>query len=187
MAALRTYHAIKFIGLETREMAPKMKAHMFKCYVRPIIYYGLENIYLFKTEKRKIQLLESNIVKKMLGVKKRTKSTNLLYSVGVEQVEEKVKILKLRFANRILSNNLTSQILNHTLINDKKNKFVSEIKEIIGNNNDQIDTDLMKDKIKLIQKKTGEMKASGISDSILFCLNNRSENENNLKLLIRAF
>jgi len=31
MSALRTYHAIKFIGLETKEMEPKLKAHMFKC------------------------------------------------------------------------------------------------------------------------------------------------------------
>ncbi len=52
----------------------------------------------------------------MLSVEKRT--TNLLYSVGVEPVEEKVKILKPKFANRMLSNNLTSQVLNYTLIND---------------------------------------------------------------------
>ncbi len=31
MSALRTYNAIKFIGLETKEMEPKLKAHMFKC------------------------------------------------------------------------------------------------------------------------------------------------------------
>jgi hypothetical protein len=123
----------------------------------------------------------------MLGVEKRTKSTNLLYSVGVEPVEEKIKILKLNFANRILSNNLTSQILKYTLINDKNNKFVSEINDIMGNDNDRIDTDQMKDKIKLIKKKTGKMKASGTSDSIIYCLSNRCENENTLKLLIKAY
>jgi hypothetical protein len=76
MTGLRTYNAIKFIGLEIRVMDPKMKAHMFKCYVRPIIYYGLENIYLFKTEIKKIQSLESQIVKKMLG------QNQLIYYTG---------------------------------------------------------------------------------------------------------
>jgi hypothetical protein len=64
---------------------------------------------------------------------------------------------------------------------------VSEIKDIMGNENDQIDTDQTKVKIKLIKKKTGEMKASGTSDSIIYCLTNRCENENTLKLLIKAF
>jgi len=112
MSALRTYHAIKFIGLETKEMEPKLKAHMFKCYVRPIIYYGLENVYLYKTEIKKIQSLESQIVKRMLNVEKRTKSTNLLYSVGIEPVEEKTKTSKLKFAIRLLNNNTTRQIIN---------------------------------------------------------------------------
>jgi hypothetical protein len=85
----------------------------------------------------------------MLGVEKRKKSANLLYSVGVEPVEEKVKILKLKFASRILSNNLTGQILNYTLINDKKNKFASEI---MANNNGRIDTDQTKDKKKINKK-----------------------------------
>ncbi len=57
----------------------------------------------------------------------------------------------------------------------------------MGNDNDRIDTDQMKDKIKLIKKKTDEMKASGTSDSIIYCLSNRCENENSLKLLIKAF
>jgi hypothetical protein len=51
----------------------------------------------------------------------------------------------------------------------------------MGKNNDRIDTDQTKDKIKLI------MKANGTSDSILYCLINRCENENTIKILIKAF
>ena len=41
--------------------------------------------------------------------------------------------------------------------------------------NDGIDIDQMKEKTKLIKKKTAEMKASGISNSIRYCLNHRRE------------
>jgi hypothetical protein len=61
---------------------------------------------------------------------------------------------KLKFsAILILSNNLTSQILKYTLINDKNKKFVSENKDIKGNDSDRMDTDQKKDKIKLIKKE----------------------------------
>jgi hypothetical protein len=46
IATLRTYHAIKKIGLETKEMSHKLKSHMFKCYIRPIMYYGIENVHM---------------------------------------------------------------------------------------------------------------------------------------------
>jgi hypothetical protein len=67
MATLRTYHAIKKIGLETKEMSHKLKSHMFKCYIRPIMYYGIENGHMYKSEIKKIKTLESQMVKQMLG------------------------------------------------------------------------------------------------------------------------
>ena len=66
-----------------------------------------------------------------------TKTTKTIKDKKMTITRERVKkleILKLNFANRILSNSLTSQILNYTLTSEKKNKFVNEINEIMGKN-----------------------------------------------------
>jgi endonuclease/exonuclease/phosphatase family metal-dependent hydrolase len=183
MATLRTYHAVKSIGLETREMSHKLKSHMFKCYIRPIMYYGIENVNMFNSEIKKIQTLESQIVKRMLGLDKRTRSTHLLNSIGIEPVEEKLKILKLKFAKRLINNVITGRILQHQIINDKNNKFVKEITNILGNN-----TEINHENINNKTKELSKIKRNGISDSIAYCLNDRtSENENMIKLLIKAY
>jgi hypothetical protein len=183
MATLRTYHAIKNIGLETKEMNHKLKAHMFKCYIRPIMYYGIDNIQLFKNEIKKIQVLESQIVKRMLGFDKKTRSTQLLNSVGIESVEEKLKISKLKFAKRIINNKITGQIFEHQRTNDKSNKFVGEITTLLDNG-EEINTENINAKIKQINKK----RPNGISDSIAYCRNDRTpQNETTIKQLIKAF
>jgi hypothetical protein len=113
MVILRTYHLVKKLGLETKEMSHRLKSHLFKCYVRPMLYYGIENIYLHKNEINKIQTLESQIVKQMLGVEKRTRSTQLLNSIGVEPVAEKIKVIKLGFVKRLFKKKLSSQIFEY--------------------------------------------------------------------------
>ena len=90
------------------------------------MYYGIENVHMYKSEIKKIQTLESQMVKKMLGFDKRTRSTHLLNSIGIEPVEDKLQITKLKFTKRLINNVITGQLLRHQQNNDKNNKFVNE-------------------------------------------------------------
>ncbi len=67
--------------------------------------------------------------------------------------------------------------------NDKNNKFINEITTILGNN---VELNLVNINIKI--KELEKKKPNGISDSIAYCLNERTAiNENTIKLLIKAY
>jgi hypothetical protein len=49
-------------------MHPRLKAEMFKVYIRPIIMYAMENFKLNDGEIRKLKSAEGNALKRMLGI-----------------------------------------------------------------------------------------------------------------------
>lgn len=77
LASWRAYHGLKSqIELEGKDLDQKVKSQLFKTYIRPIMYYGLENCYINKTETKKIQTMEGIMIKRMIGVNKRTHTAN---------------------------------------------------------------------------------------------------------------
>jgi hypothetical protein len=108
----RAYHSInKEIGLEKKEMKPELKAFIWKSYIRPIIYYGLENVYPSKSDIKKVQTMEAKMIKRMLGLSTRTKNTHLLYALNIEPVEFKFNKLKINFFRRLLENEYTKRVV----------------------------------------------------------------------------
>ena len=53
--------------------------------------------------------MEGIILKRMIGVNKRTRTTNLLYALGIEPVEMKIKKIKMNFAKRLFENKFTKK------------------------------------------------------------------------------
>ncbi|RMZ98848.1 hypothetical protein BpHYR1_001620 [Brachionus plicatilis] len=62
----------------SNQISPFLKAHLFKTYIRPITYYGLENCKISKCEMRKLQTMEGLVIKQTLSLEKRSRTTNLL-------------------------------------------------------------------------------------------------------------
>jgi hypothetical protein len=84
---------------------------------------------------------------------------------------------------RIINNKITGQIFGHQRTNDKSNRFVGEITTLLDNS-EEINIENINAKIKEINKK----RPNGISDSIAYCLNDRTpQNEATIKLLIKAY
>ncbi len=81
-------------------MHPYLKAQLFKTYIRPILYYGLENISLNIGETKKLQRTESTLFKMMLCISKFCHSTELLLAFGI---------------NRLMTNKCTRKFLNEQL------------------------------------------------------------------------
>ena len=181
--AWASYHKLKNdIDIENKKMSLNLKIHLFKSYIRPIIYYGLENLHLTKTELRKIQTMEAIMVKSMIGYKKRTRTTNLLHAIGIEPVARKYKIMRLNFMKRLLGNEYTFKIVKTIERENENNKYVKETKEYIGG---EIEWDKIKEIIKREKLKNEEESKNGISDSIRTCL--RINNEKLIKLLIKSY
>ena len=92
LATWRSYYALKSeIEVEGEDLDQKIKSQLFRTYIRPIMYYGLENCFINKTETKKFQTFEGIIMKRMIGVKKRTNTKNLICSLDIEPVDLKIK------------------------------------------------------------------------------------------------
>ncbi|CAF1013833.1 unnamed protein product [Brachionus calyciflorus] len=85
------------LDLNSNKMSPQLKLHQFKAYVRPITYYGLENCVISQCEK---QTMEGLMIKQMLGLDKRSRTSNLLYALRIEPVCSKIKKIKLNHNKR---------------------------------------------------------------------------------------
>ncbi|RNA07843.1 hypothetical protein BpHYR1_010300 [Brachionus plicatilis] len=90
----------------------------------------------------------------MIGVKKRTHTTILLYALDIEPVDLKIKKIKSSFVKRLLQNDYTTGLLQ--LIENKefdennfKNKFLNGIKGILKTQ-DKLDIGKINEKIREI-------------------------------------
>ncbi|RNA43596.1 hypothetical protein BpHYR1_030992 [Brachionus plicatilis] len=111
----RAFYLLKQnLDLNSSKMSPQLKSHLFKTY---------------------IQTMEGLMIKQMLGLDKRSRTTNLLYALNIEPVCSKIKKLKLNFASRIIGNEYTSKIFRSKEVNEVHiNKFIQELRENLGSN-----------------------------------------------------
>ena len=133
--AMATLDTLKKNFIESAKMTAKLKIFLYKTYVRPKLYYGVETLVLNKCQRKKMQKIESTVVKRLLGISSYSKSTELIYAVQTEKSGKRLDTLKAGFFERILKNNftrtLTEEICNFYQSNLKKISKISFIKEII--------------------------------------------------------
>ena len=107
----RAFYAIKKeIGIDKKEIKPQLKAFIIKTFIRPVAYYGIENIKLSQTDIKKMQTMEALMIKRLLKFNTRTRNRDLLYALSIEPAEIKIKKLKLNFVKRVLENEFTNRI-----------------------------------------------------------------------------
>jgi hypothetical protein len=67
-----------------RKGTPETLAQLHKTYVRPILYYGLDVLYLTKKDKYRIKKHETTNIKLALGLSPRLKTKPLMYALGID-------------------------------------------------------------------------------------------------------
>jgi hypothetical protein len=153
------------------------KTTLFKTFLRPILHYGIENIKMNLTAKRKIQTIEANIIKNINNMPRTFKTTYLINAMNIEAVENKINVSKLSFIKRLLKNKLSREIIENKLKDKKKEQnhsLVQEIIEILNIKNETTTLDLKAlgvQKLKILKKEKKENKIGRIQDSIRTCLN----------------
>ncbi|RNA43154.1 hypothetical protein BpHYR1_004066 [Brachionus plicatilis] len=127
--------------------------------------------------------MEGLMIKQILGLDKRSRTTNLLYALNIEPVISKIKKLKLNFASRIIGNECT-----RTKETDRNNgnKLVQELREILGSN-EFITQEILIKKVKKIKEEDEIISKNGICETIKFCLENMDERKEQLKLIVKAY
>jgi hypothetical protein len=141
------------VGLEEQSMRPETKAFIWKTYIRPVIYYGSENIYLNKSDVKKIQTMEAVMIKRMLKISPRTKNTHLLFALNIEPAAIKNEKLKLNFFHRLNDNEFTKKIV-VSYQTEIECKLIRELKELIGKESTIEMTDVKKKEKELNENNT---------------------------------
>ena len=129
-AAFHMLSRIEKLGFNNGCVKPNLVGNMFKTYIRPVVMYGLETMELNETETKKVCKLESSILKRMMGIKQRCYSRHLFNSLRIGLPRRYIKIMKLKFYQRLRSNDYTNKILTEWNELNSKNYFNMAIEKI---------------------------------------------------------
>ncbi|RNA39854.1 hypothetical protein BpHYR1_044393 [Brachionus plicatilis] len=98
---LKSVFQLNSIGMNDPSLKMEIKSQLYKTYCRPILTYGCEATKINQTFLKKIKSTESIIIKKSLGLSKRSKTTNLLHALKIVPAEESLKLRKTSICKNI--------------------------------------------------------------------------------------
>jgi hypothetical protein len=181
---------IEKLGVNKLDVPINMKSLLYTSLVRSKLIYGFECIKLKKETELELSSLESNTLKKVCQLNKRSKSTNLLYAMGVTPLKLYILKRKLFFILQLLVNKATNELITLGV-----HRTLGDVLDIIGVKDE--DLALGRDRYEgivrsLVVKKLEEIKVTekGIKDSrivlsVNYLLRNRSkENSDTLQYLL---
>ena len=120
---------------------------MHKLYVRPKLYFGIENSIMNKSELNLIEREVGKLIKKILGLLPRLRTKKLLRALKITPTLEYINSIKMSYFVRLMEKEFTSNLIEKlTLINSiASNSFIMEIAEITKQNNiiDMLDSCLV--------------------------------------------
>ncbi|CAF0788801.1 unnamed protein product [Brachionus calyciflorus] len=164
-AAYGAFAKVKILGITSETIHPNMKGQLYKIYIRPVLLYGKENFNLNKAEKLAIKRIEGNIVKNMLGLSKKCKSTELFSALNIESSYTKLNVLKCELLTRLKTNYFTNLVLDYLESIQVTDSFVDEIDKI-SQTEDNVTTFLDRVEFcKLYKYKTKLQTKSGVGDN----------------------
>lgn len=102
-AANAAFSRVDLLGFSSCKVGSKMKAMLFKVYIRPGLMHGIENMTLTRGEIKIIKKRERNIVRQMTGVQIRCVTKSLLRAYSIK--------IKIEFYHCLASNEFTNKIL----------------------------------------------------------------------------
>lgn len=88
-----------------------MKITLHKTLVRPILLYGLESWALTKSEVKRLESCDCNMVKDLVGLPRRTHSRMLLRACEMNLLRTEYKLMRLQFFERLHENQMAKNCL----------------------------------------------------------------------------
>lgn len=119
---------LRDLGFDSTHTNCDVKGSLYKIYLRPILYYGIENCLLNNSELKTLKSIEGNTIKNLLLINKRCFTTEIMRSLDIELTEEWIEISKLKFYQRIQTNDFTKKLYDEL----EKLEVVDSFPEIIN-------------------------------------------------------
>ncbi|CAF0763988.1 unnamed protein product [Brachionus calyciflorus] len=126
------------IGINSMFLCPFMKAQLFKIFLRPVLYYGLENIYINKTTMNQLKRLDGNALKRIFDLHKRCKTTNLQIALNIPSCVDTIKKIKIDLLARLLENEYAKKIIQETILVAIEKDLVTEVIKILEEENESL-------------------------------------------------
>ncbi|CAF0780153.1 unnamed protein product [Brachionus calyciflorus] len=130
-AYLCGFNKFKRLGIQDLNVSTEIKLYYYKTYIRPLLFYGFEVIRLNINQTKSLQVLESNLIKSMFGVKKHKRSSKLLKACNIDSVKVRAKKMRTKMGVRIFRNELTEKLITKLYESDFSARTNS--RSIIGN------------------------------------------------------
>jgi hypothetical protein len=127
---------LAMLSFTSNHLHPKVKAQLFKSYIRPVITFGCENMSLTDIDINIFKRLEGNSIKRMLKIPTRCHSTDLMDALDIEPTKSFCLRMKIKFVIRLASNSFTYHMLDKMVLNKDQSSFTSEIAHHLNLNPD---------------------------------------------------
>ena len=123
------------LGLTSEMYHPMLKAQMIKAYIRPVLTYGLENIYRTRTHLSRIKRQEGNLIKNALKIPRTCHSKDLYAALNIDQTINYINRTKIKFLLRLNKNQITRELLKMSIELKDTNSLTTEIANILNASN----------------------------------------------------
>lgn len=97
----------------------------------PILFYGMENLELIKTNVNQIERIENNILRSIYNLPKKCRTTNLKLINNITNTFVRLKYIQINFFERLLSNSYTKILIKELLQINNQNDYISKIINIL--------------------------------------------------------
>jgi hypothetical protein len=126
---------IKNLGLMSNNLSPQARSHLFKCFIRPVILYGIDACDLSNDEIDILQTAEGNALKNCIGVNKQVRTKPIMATLNVEPTSFRILRDKINLFGRLIENRLMCRVLYE--FNDcfQANSPSHDMKQFISPNN----------------------------------------------------
>lgn len=99
-------------GILNNEMSVHTKLKMFKIYLKPLLYYGVEALNISENEIKILTRIEGNVVKQLLNISKHCETKLLYAALDIDLVSESILKQQYKFFRRIQTNEFMLKIIN---------------------------------------------------------------------------
>ncbi|CAF0893931.1 unnamed protein product [Brachionus calyciflorus] len=177
---IRSFHQINRLGITNPELRIKFKTQFYKTFCRPILAYGCEPLKINILQMKKLKKTEGALIKKTLGIPKKSKTTKLMTALEMESTDTMLLKRKLKFVKNLCANSFTKIFINNLLTNESetvkkinKNSIINELEVLFEQNIEDCDelNQLCDSKTREIIINHKLMKKDGVVESIKYCLN----------------
>ena len=132
-AAYASLSRISAVGFNIDNLNPFILTQLYKAFIRPLIFNGIDILNLNLTELNEMKRLEGNIVKRMMGLSNRSRTTPLFSALKMSLSIDTMLKQKLNLFIRLLDNEFTRSIiieqLNESIISGS---LIEEITEALN-------------------------------------------------------